>query len=353
MIRASGRNFGGCAAYGNEPPNPLSSSVTGTDFVPPDPRIPLLNLSLLGQKLDSLRSFLSDSLNRNVTLGDDQLQLVSSEIASAVQQVIINGSALLASARLPDVVRTPHTLYQANEKPSDNSEQPLPTLPKVEVTDADAVIVEIDSAKLMAEHVHFCEICGKGFRRDANLRMHMRAHGDRFKSLESLTKPDGRIASGEVALRRPVRFSCPYLSCRRNRNHALFRPLKTAVCVRNHFRRSHCPKMYTCDLCNEKSFSVVADLKSHRKYCGEIQWRCSCGTSFSRKDKLFAHVTLFDGHTPLVGTAEEEKGKGLVIGGEIKYVGEGVAGGLDEEFFDGFMEEIGELGGGWMGLEHL
>ncbi|CAL5410449.1 unnamed protein product [Camellia sinensis] len=32
------------------------------------------------------------------------------------------------------------------------------------------------------EQNHFCMICGKGFKRDANLRMHMRGHGDEYKS---------------------------------------------------------------------------------------------------------------------------------------------------------------------------
>nr|CAD1825148.1 unnamed protein product [Ananas comosus var. bracteatus] len=163
-------------------------------------------------------------------------------------------------------------------------------------------IVEIDAAELLAEHIHFCEICGKGFKRDANLRMHMRAHGDRFKTLEALSG-SGRTAAGAAgpAGRKPVRFSCPFPGCNRNRAHRRFRPLKSAVCVKNHFKRSHCPKMYACHRCNKKSFSVLADLKSHLKHCGETPWRCSCGTSFSRKDKLFGHLALFEGHFPAVG----------------------------------------------------
>ncbi|KAI0499132.1 hypothetical protein KFK09_020033 [Dendrobium nobile] len=353
MIGTGRRNVGGSAASENEPPNSQSSSVTITAPMASDPRIPLLNLSLLGQKMDCLRRSLSDSVDRHVSISGDQLQLFSGEIASAVHQVIINGSALLlASTQLLDVAKPLHPLSNIDAKPSVNSGQVPPRpLPEAVLADADAEIVEIDALELMAEHVHFCEICGKGFRRDANLRMHMRAHGDRFKTLESLTKPDSRIATGVIDTGRHVRFSCPFLSCRRNRNHARFRPLKTTVCVRNHFRRSHCPKMYTCDVCNKKSFSVVADLKSHKKSCGESQWRCSCGTSFSRKDKLFGHVALFDGHFPVVGTGEEERGDGAVKAGEIKDKRGGQAGGsLDEGFFDGLMEEIGGMGGGWMGL---
>lgn len=350
MIGTGRRNLGGSATAGNELPDSLSYSFAVTDSGPSDPRTPLLNLSLLGQKMDSLRCFLSDSIDRRVPIRDDQFQFVSGEIASAVHQIIINGSALLlASNRHSGVAKPLDLLSKVDVKPSDNPVPlPPPSLMEAAVAEPDGEIMEIDAVELMAEHVHFCEICGKGFRRDANLRMHMRAHGDRFKTLESLTKPDGRVATGAIGPGRQVRFSCPFLSCRRNKNHPRFRPLKTTVCVRNHFRRSHCPKMYTCDVCNKKSFSVVADLKSHRKSCGASQWRCTCGTSFSRKDKLFGHITLFDGHFPVV---EEDKGKGSAKGSEMKNKREGKAEGcLDDGFFDGLMEEIGGMAGEWMGL---
>lgn len=164
-------------------------------------------------------------------------------------------------------------------------------------------IVELDAVELLAEHIHFCDICGKGFKRDANLRMHMRAHGNQFKSPEALLKPE-KLAS---SLKR-TRFSCPYSGCNRNKSHKKFRPLKSVICVKNHFKRSHCPKLYSCDRCKNKCFSVVADLKSHLKHCGEAKWKCSCGTSFSRKDKLFGHMALFEGHMPAV-MEDDEKGK--------------------------------------------
>ncbi|EAZ19791.1 hypothetical protein OsJ_35370 [Oryza sativa Japonica Group] len=61
---------------------------------------------------------------------------------------------------------------------------------------------------------------------------------------------------------------------------------------------SHCEKRLVCGRCGAKRFSVMADLKTHEKHCGRDRWLCSCGTSFSRKDKLFAHVALFQGHAP-------------------------------------------------------
>lgn len=127
----------------------------------------------------------------------------------------------------------------------------------------------------------------------------MRAHGNQFKTPQALAKPE-RGEKGVIGRSRKVRFSCPFVGCNRNKQHTKFRPLKSAICVKNHFKRSHCPKMYTCDRCNKKSFSVMADLKSHLKHCGESKWKCSCGTSFSRKDKLFGHMALFEGHMPAV-----------------------------------------------------
>ncbi|KAJ6737211.1 PROTEIN SENSITIVE TO PROTON RHIZOTOXICITY 1 [Salix viminalis] len=311
-----------------------------------DPRVPLLNLSTVCTRMDSLQQFLSASVNNNTLIRKDQMDMVSSEISSAIHQTIVNAAALLSC--------------------SSSSSQPFMPLPPVESTatkkgqalkvenreaNDDTEAIELDAVELLAEHVHFCDICGKGFKRDANLRMHMRAHGNEFKTLEALARPDKGDKTISASLAGKTKFSCPFEGCNRNKKHSKFKPLKSVICVRNHFKRSHCPKMYSCNRCNNKSFSVVADLKSHLKNCGESRWKCSCGTSFSRKDKLFGHMALFEGHMPaVVGDVAVSKAKGLVVGGPVAMEEdeeeESVIKGDDlddNEFFEGFLNGFGSM----------
>ena len=355
--------------FGHAPKFPFVADIAlqeGTDT-----SVPLLNLATVQVRVDALQRFLSDSISRNVVIGPDQMEMVSTEIVAAIHQIVVNGTALIscsqpehsnfpaagaaedcaaiANGSNPKNLKTAHVAAAKSSGPDaiDLKTEGVEDDVKEEIDggddDGDCEVIELDAVELLAEHIHFCDICGKGFKRDANLRMHMRAHGNQFKTPEALAKPDKCTET-----QRRVRFSCPYQGCNRNKTHKKFRALKSVICVKNHFKRSHCPKMYSCNRCNKKSFSVLADLRSHLKHCGESKWRCSCGTSFSRKDKLFGHMALFEGHMPAVENGDEKSRLSAAAASmeedeheEDDGIGKNEGNGIFDELFQG----LGSIGG--------
>lgn len=276
--------------------------AAGEDHSGSDPRTVLTYLTFLEQKIGHLRGIICSTPH-------PQQQIVSAELSCIIVQLIsisknlVAGTAASSSPRHNEEAdaKSPLNAHEGSDSDQDHHHAE-------EVADADEQllppgsyeVIQIEKEELLAPHVHFCKVCGKGFKRDANLRMHMRGHGDEYKAAGALAKPGSRDTSP------PGRcfYSCPYVGCKRNKEHKNFQPLKTPICVKNHYRRSHCDKSYTCRRCNVKKFSVLADLRTHEKHCGRDRWVCSCGTSFSRKDKLFGHVAIFDGHTPALPPEE-------------------------------------------------
>ncbi|CAL9217372.1 unnamed protein product [Arabidopsis halleri] len=318
-----------------------------------DPRTMLSNLSFMEQKIHQLQDLVHLLVGRGGQLqgrldelaAQQQQQLITTDLTSIIIQLISTAGSLLPSVKhnmstapgpytgQPGSAVFPYAREANNvasqsqnnnncgaqefdlPKPVVVDERESHVVEEHEMKDEDDVeegenlppgsyeILQLEKEEILAPHTHFCTICGKGFKRDANLRMHMRGHGDEYKTAAALAKPNKESVPGSEPML-IKRYSCPFLGCKRNKEHKKFQPLKTILCVKNHYKRTHCDKSFTCSRCHTKKFSVIADLKTHEKHCGKNKWLCSCGTTFSRKDKLFGHIALFQGHTPAIPLEE-------------------------------------------------
>ncbi|XP_074278950.1 zinc finger protein MAGPIE-like [Silene latifolia] len=131
----------------------------------------------------------------------------------------------------------------------------------------------------MTTNRFLCEICGKGFQRDQNLQLHRRGHNLPWKLKQRTSKePRKRV------------YVCPEKTCVHNHPS---RALGDLTGIKKHFFRKHGQKKWKCEKCNKK-YAVHSDCKAHSKTCGTREYKCDCGTIFSRRDSFITHRAFCD-----------------------------------------------------------
>lgn len=140
------------------------------------------------------------------------------------------------------------------------------------VSDPDAEVIALSPKTLLATNRFVCEICNKGFQRDQNLQLHRRGHNLPWKLKQRNSK--------EVRKRAYV---CPEPSCV---HHHPSRALGDLTGIKKHYCRKHGEKKWKCEKCS-KIYAVQSDWKAHSKTCGTREYRCDCGTLFSRYSIVF------------------------------------------------------------------
>lgn len=138
----------------------------------------------------------------------------------------------------------------------------------VSLADPDAEVIALSPKALLATNRFVCEICNKGFQRDQNLQLHRRGHNLPWKLKQKNSKEQQRKKV----------YVCPEIDCV---HHHPSRALGDLTGIKKHFCRKHGEKKWKCEKCS-KFYAVQSDWKAHTKICGTREYRCDCGTLFSR-----------------------------------------------------------------------
>ncbi|KAL2933115.1 Zinc finger protein JACKDAW [Bienertia sinuspersici] len=147
------------------------------------------------------------------------------------------------------------------------------------INNPDAEVIALSPKTLMATNRFICEICNKGFQRDQNLQLHRRGHNLPWKLRQRTNKE----------VKKKV-YICPETSCV---HHDPSRALGDLTGIKKHFSRKHGEKKWKCEKCSKK-YAVQSDWKAHTKTCGTREYKCDCGTLFSRKDSFITHRAFCD-----------------------------------------------------------
>ncbi|KAJ7972418.1 Zinc finger protein [Quillaja saponaria] len=168
----------------------------------------------------------------------------------------------------------PNPKSNSNPNPVVKKKRNLPGTP-----DPDAEVIALSPITLMARNRFICEICNKGFQRDQNLQLHRRGHNLPWKLKQRTNKE----------MKKKV-YICPEKTCI---HHDPSRALGDLTGVKKHFSRKHGEKKWKCERCSKK-YAVQSDWKAHSKTCGTREYKCDCGTVFSRKDSFITHRAFCD-----------------------------------------------------------
>ncbi|XP_025661040.1 protein indeterminate-domain 7-like [Arachis hypogaea] len=171
-------------------------------------------------------------------------------------------------------------VHQENKQQQQQTNKKKRNLPGT--PDPSAEVVALSPTTLMATNRFVCEICNKGFQRDQNLQLHRRGHNLPWKLRQRTTT--------EVKKRVYV---CPEPTCV---HHNPSRALGDLTGIKKHFSRKHGEKKWKCDKCS-KRYAVQSDWKAHLKTCGTREYKCDCGTIFSRRDSFITHRAFCDALT--------------------------------------------------------
>ncbi|TYG61315.1 hypothetical protein ES288_D07G137800v1 [Gossypium darwinii] len=178
---------------------------------------------------------------------------------------------------IPSTVKGLAQAQQPNPNPNPNPVKKKRNFPGT--PDPDAEVIALSPKSLMATNRFLCEICNKGFQRDQNLQLHRRGHNLPWKLKQRTNKE----------VRKKV-YICPEKTCV---HHDPSRALGDLTGIKKHFSRKHGEKKWKCEKCSKK-YAVQSDWKAHSKICGTREYRCDCGTLFSRKDSFITHRAFCD-----------------------------------------------------------
>uniref|UniRef100_A0A0E0M0F2 C2H2-type domain-containing protein n=1 Tax=Oryza punctata TaxID=4537 RepID=A0A0E0M0F2_ORYPU len=170
---------------------------------------------------------------------------------------------------------------QSPPPPTKKKKHSLPVTP-----DSDTEVIALSPRTLLATNRFVCEVCNKGFQREENLQLHRRT---RSHNLPWKLKQKNALQ----AQRRRV-YLCPEPTCV---HHHPSRALGDLSGIKKHFCRKHGEKKWKCD----KRYAVQSDWKAHSNTCGTREYRCDCGTLFSRRrgsfitHRAFCDILAHDG----------------------------------------------------------